>query len=94
VADIVCGKPKVILKTPLRGGGLPPLLFRNYLTKLIRFAHNWNDGIMGSEIMQCWMNGKFVLALKLEMNKILLKSNLPVFHYSISYQMLTTDEDM
>jgi len=49
---------------------------------------------MGSGIMQCWMNGKFVLALKLEMNKILLKSNLPVFHYSISYQMLTTDEDM
>jgi len=43
----------------------------------------WNDGIMGSGIMQCWVNGKICVDDKIKMANILLKTNLPVFHYSI-----------
>jgi len=43
----------------------------------------WNNGIMGSGIMQYWVNGKICVDDKIEMANILLKTNLPVFHYSI-----------
>jgi hypothetical protein len=43
----------------------------------------WNVGIMGSGIMQYWVNGKICVDDKIKMANILLKTNLPVFHYSI-----------
>jgi len=43
----------------------------------------WNNGIMGSGIMQCWVNGGVCVDDKIKMANILLKTNLPVFHYSI-----------
>jgi hypothetical protein len=42
-----------------------------------------NNGIMGSGIMQYWVNGKICVDEKIKMANILLKTNLPVFHYSI-----------
>ncbi len=33
--------------------------------------------------MQCWVNGKICVDDKIKMANILLKTNLPVFHYSI-----------
>jgi hypothetical protein len=38
----------------------------------------WNNGIMDSGLMV-----EFVLTIKLKMDDILLKTNLPVFHHSI-----------
>ena len=46
----------------------------------------WNMGIMGSGIMQCWINGPATDGIddKIKMANILLKTNIPPFHYSIS----------
>jgi len=46
----------------------------------------WNSGIMGSGIMQCWINGPTTGGIddKIKMVNILLKTNIPSFHYSIS----------
>ena len=38
----------------------------------------WNAGIM-----QSWVNGKICVGDKIKMANTLLKTNLPVFHYSI-----------
>jgi len=38
---------------------------------------------MVSGIMQYWVNGKICVDDKIKMANILLKTNLPVFHYSI-----------
>jgi hypothetical protein len=38
---------------------------------------------MGSGIMQYWVNGKIYVDDKIKIANILLKTNLPVFHYSI-----------
>jgi len=38
---------------------------------------------MGSGIMLYWANGKICVDDKIKMANILLKTNLPVFHYSI-----------
>ncbi|OEU64532.1 MAG: hypothetical protein BBJ57_11625 [Desulfobacterales bacterium PC51MH44] len=43
----------------------------------------WNNGIMGSGIIQYWVNGKICVDVKFKMANILIKTNLPVFHYSI-----------
>jgi len=43
----------------------------------------WNAGIMGSGIMQYWVNGKICVDDKIKMANTLLKTNLLVFHYSI-----------
>jgi hypothetical protein len=41
----------------------------------------WNIGIMGSGIMQCWMNGPATGGIddKIKMAIILLKTNIPAF---------------
>jgi hypothetical protein len=46
----------------------------------------WKSGIMGSGIMQCWINGPAADRIddKNKMGYILLKTNIPAFHYSIS----------
>jgi hypothetical protein len=68
--------------------------------KLVRFAHNWpparrvaptprrecwQNGIVGSGLMQCWINDPFLGGIddKIKMAVILLKTNIPVFHHSI-----------
>jgi len=38
---------------------------------------------MGFGIMQYWVNGKICVDDKIKMANILLKTNLPIFHYSI-----------
>jgi len=38
---------------------------------------------MGSGIMQYWVNGKICVDDKIKMANILLKTNLPAFHYPI-----------
>jgi hypothetical protein len=45
----------------------------------------WNSGIMGSGIMQCWINGPATGGIddKIKMVNIILKINIPVFHHSI-----------
>jgi hypothetical protein len=45
----------------------------------------WNSGILGSGIMQCWINGPTTGGIddKIKMAIILLKTNIPPFHYSI-----------
>jgi hypothetical protein len=45
----------------------------------------WNIGIMGSGIMQCWINGPTTGGIddKIKMVNILLKTNIPSFHHSI-----------
>ena len=45
----------------------------------------WNSGIMGSGIMQCWINGPATGGVddKIKMANILLKTNIPSFHPSI-----------
>jgi hypothetical protein len=45
----------------------------------------WNSGIMGSGIMQCWINGPATDGIddKIKMADILLKTNIPEFHNSI-----------
>jgi hypothetical protein len=43
----------------------------------------WNVGIMGSGIMQYWVNGKIFVDDKIKNNKYPFKkqpSNLPIFH--------------
>jgi hypothetical protein len=44
----------------------------------------WNSGIMGSGIMQCWINGPATGGIddKIKMVNILLKTNIPAFHHS------------
>jgi hypothetical protein len=49
----------------------------------------WNSGIMGSGIMQCWINGPATGGIddKIKMAIFFLKtqySRFPPFHYSIS----------
>jgi hypothetical protein len=45
----------------------------------------WNSGIMGSGIMQCWIDGPATDGIddKNKMAHILLKTNIPTLHYSI-----------
>jgi hypothetical protein len=45
----------------------------------------WNSGIMGSGIMQYWINGPSTGGIddKIKMTKILLNTNIPSFHHSI-----------
>jgi hypothetical protein len=46
----------------------------------------WNAGIMGSGIMQYWVNGKIFVDDKIKNSKYPFKnqpSNLPIFQYSI-----------
>jgi hypothetical protein len=45
----------------------------------------WNSGIMGSGIMQYWINGSATggIADKIKMAIILLKTNIPAFQRSI-----------
>jgi hypothetical protein len=45
----------------------------------------WNSGIMGSGMMQCWINGPAIGGIedKIKMVNILLKTNIPSFHHSI-----------
>jgi len=45
----------------------------------------WNSGIMGSGIMQCWINGLATGGIddKIKMVNFLLKTNIPSFHHSI-----------
>jgi len=45
----------------------------------------WNSGIMGSGMMQCWINGPAIGGIeeKIKMVNILLKTNIPSFHQSI-----------
>jgi hypothetical protein len=45
----------------------------------------WNSGIMGSGIMQYWINGPATGGIDDEnkMAKILLNTNIPSFHHSI-----------
>jgi hypothetical protein len=48
----------------------------------------WNSGVMGYGIMQCWINGPATGGIedKIKMAIILLKnqySSVPPFHYSI-----------
>jgi hypothetical protein len=45
----------------------------------------WNNGIMGSGIMQYWINGPATgwIKDKIKMGNILLKTNIPSFHHSI-----------
>jgi hypothetical protein len=45
----------------------------------------WNSGVMGSGIMQCWISGPAtgVIEGKIIMAIILLKTNIPAFHHSI-----------
>jgi hypothetical protein len=45
----------------------------------------WNSGVMGSGIMQCWINGPATGGIddKIKMAIILFKTNIPAFHHSI-----------
>jgi len=45
----------------------------------------WNSGVMGSGIMQFWINGPATGGIddKIKMAVILLKTNIPAFHHSI-----------
>ena len=45
----------------------------------------WNSGVMGSGMMQCWINGPATGGIddKIKMAIILLKTNIPAFHHSI-----------
>jgi len=48
----------------------------------------WNIGIMGSGVMQCWINGPVTGGSddKIKMANILLKNQysiIPIFHYSM-----------
>jgi hypothetical protein len=44
----------------------------------------WNSEILGSEVMQCWINGPATGGIddKIKMAIILLKANIPAFHHS------------
>jgi len=43
----------------------------------------WNIGMMGSGIMQCWINGPAIggIGEKIKMASIHLKTNIPLFHF-------------
>jgi hypothetical protein len=43
----------------------------------------WNGGILGSGMMQCWINGPATGGIedKIKMVNILLKTNIPLFHF-------------
>jgi hypothetical protein len=56
---------------------------RNWGFAPIGMLECWNSGIMGSGIMQCWINGKIHINDKIKMANILLKTNIPSFHHSI-----------
>jgi hypothetical protein len=45
----------------------------------------WNGGVMGSGIMQCWINGPATGGIddKIKLAIILLKTSIPAFHHSI-----------
>jgi hypothetical protein len=43
----------------------------------------WNNGIMGSGIMQYWVNGKICVHDRIKTGEYPSKTNLPAFHYSI-----------
>jgi len=45
----------------------------------------WNRGIMGFGMMQCWINGPATGGIddKIKMVNIILKTNIPSFHPSI-----------
>jgi len=45
----------------------------------------WNGGIKGSGMMQCWINGSATGGIddKIKMVNILSKTNIPSFHPSI-----------
>jgi hypothetical protein len=43
----------------------------------------WNNEIMGSGIMQCWVDDKICIDDKIKMDNYLLKTNIPIFHHSI-----------
>jgi hypothetical protein len=45
----------------------------------------WNSGILGSGVMQCWINDPVTDGTKdkIKMAYILLKTNNPAFHHSI-----------
>jgi len=45
----------------------------------------WNSGIMGFGMMQCWINGLATGGIddKIKMVNILLKTSIPSFHPSI-----------
>jgi hypothetical protein len=45
----------------------------------------WKSGILGSGIMQCWINGPATDGIddKIKMAYILLKTNIPAFQHSI-----------
>jgi len=49
----------------------------------IGMMERWNSGLMGSGIMQCWINGKIRIHDKIKKANILLKTNIPSFHHSI-----------
>jgi len=49
----------------------------------------WNNGIMGFGITV-----KLALAIKLKITNILLKTNLPVFHYSIFEASVQTSKNI
>jgi hypothetical protein len=44
----------------------------------------WNSGVMGSGIMQCWINGSATGGIddKIKMAIIPWKTNIPAFHNS------------
>jgi hypothetical protein len=44
----------------------------------------WNSGVMGSWIMQCWINGPATGGIddKIKLAIILLKTNIPAFQHS------------
>jgi hypothetical protein len=45
----------------------------------------WNSGIMGSGIMQYWINGPATNGIddEIKIDSILLKTNIPAFHHFI-----------
>jgi hypothetical protein len=53
----------------------------SYTIKLVRFAHNWNVGIMGSGKMGYWSIGK--IPLDREAIKCISSLFKPIFQYSI-----------
>jgi len=55
------------------------------LRSAIGLMEQWNSGIMGSGIMQCWIDGSASGGIdgNIKMAIILLKTNIPAFHHSI-----------
>jgi hypothetical protein len=71
------------------GGGPRYACLKAELSSLRSQLEQWNSGIMGSGLMQCWINGPATGGIdeKIEMAGILLKTNIPTFHYSIFGQI-------